>query len=111
MKVNGESIRDQAIAAAGGVVGTGIGALIGPEGMVLGGAAGSVGALLAAKSAPTYFSLDPIRRYLNNRTVAEILRKKIDEDLDTSFLSSQAENDAALKAMREFIAAASAQDS
>lgn len=111
MKVNGESIRDQAIAAAGGVVGTGIGALIGPEGMVLGGAAGSVGALLAAKSAPTYFSLDPIRRYLNNRTVAEILRKKIDEDLDTSFLNSQAENDAALKAMREFIAAASAQDS
>lgn len=111
MKINDESIRDQAIAAAGGVVGTGIGALIGPEGMVLGGAAGSVGALLAAKSAPSFFSLDPIRRFLNNRKISEILRRKIDEDLDTSFLNSQAENDAALTAMRELIAAASAQDS
>jgi hypothetical protein len=110
MKVNNESIRDQAIAAAGSIIGSGVGGLIGPEGMLLGGAAGSVGALLAAKTAPNFFSLDPIRSLLNNRKVATILQHKIDEDLNTSFVNSKAENDAALKSMRELISAASVRD-
>jgi len=105
-----EAIQDQAVAALGGLVGSGLGALAGPEGMAAGGAAGSVGALLVSKYAPEYFDNSVLRRYLSNRKVAGILKAKIEADLKNSFLGSQSDFDLAMKSMRSLLQAASSQD-
>jgi hypothetical protein len=110
MREKKSAIRDQAISASGGVLGTGLGALIGPEAAFIGGAVGSVGALLAAKFAPEYFANTAIYRFLSNRKVVAILAAKIGADLDHSFLNSQGDFDRAMSAMRSFLEAAHAED-
>lgn len=93
-----------------GVIGGAAGVLADSEGIALAGAIGSVGALLAAKAVPEFFSLDPMRRLLNNQKVVQILQKKVSEDLEFSFLDSQSTVDVTLSAMREFLVTAAIQD-
>lgn len=110
MREKKQAVRDETITATGGVLGTGLGALAGPEAAVIGGAVGSVGALLAAKFAPEYFANTVIHRFLSNRKVVAILAAKISADFDHSFLNPQADFDRAMSAMRSFLEAARAED-
>lgn len=105
-----EAIQDQAVAALGGLVGGGLGALAGPETIAVGGAAGSVGALLVSKYAPAYFEKSILHRYLSNRKVVAILKAKIEADLKNSFLGSQGDFDQAMTSMRSLLQAANSQD-
>ena len=105
-----DAIKDQTAAAVGGLVGGGLGAIAGPEGVAADGVAGSVGALLVSKYAPEYFERSILNRYLSNRKVVEILKAKIEADLDNSFLRSQGDFDQAMSSMESLMEAASSQD-
>ncbi|MEK7727668.1 MAG: hypothetical protein AAB354_04600 [candidate division KSB1 bacterium] len=105
-----QAIRDEAVTAVGGLVGGALGALAGPEAAALGGAAGSVGALLASKFAPEYFENTVIRRYLNNRKIVTLLKAKIESDLRYSFLDSQSAFDQAMTSARTMLNAANIEE-
>lgn len=107
-----QAVRDEIVTAAGGVLGTGIGgALAGSQGAIVGGALGSVGALLAAKLSPEYFQNTVVHRYFGNRKIVALLKHKINADLDYTFLDTQADFDRAMDSMRFFLKAATIEDS
>lgn len=101
-----QSVQDQAVTAAGGLIGSALGALAGPEGALVGGAAGSVGALLAAKFAPEYFQTNIFQRYLNNRRILKLLEEKLAADFRYSFLDTQGVFNQAMESARVMLQAA-----
>jgi hypothetical protein len=111
LKEKKEAVLDQAAAALGGLVGAGLGALAGSDGVAIGGAVGSVSALLVSKYAPEYFGKSLLTPYLSNRKIVAILKSKIGADLQNTFLRSQGDFDQAMISMGQLLKAASAQDS
>lgn len=105
-----KDIKDHTISAVGGAVGAGVGCLVGPEGSILGGLLGSVGAFVASKYAPDYLDSSILGRFLNNSKVEEILRQKIAADLSNGFLGSQGDLDQALESMRTLMGLAALED-
>lgn len=106
MRNKKQSIRDQAITATGGVLGTAVGTLAGPEVALIGGAIGSVGALLAANFVPEFFQDTVVHRLLNNRKIINLLKEKTDADFKYSCVDSQGTFDNAMESARNTINAA-----
>src|SRR5712692_3850860 len=105
-----QPVLDQAVAALGGLVGgAALGTFAGPQGAALGGATGSVGALLAAKFAPEYFKNSVLHKYLNNRSILALLKGKLSSDLKYSFMDCKGVFDQAMESARTMLRLANTQ--